>query len=159
MMHGIIWGARFDNQNDPTTLGSSDTDIFNCDNKFEGDKKPSGGDLFSFDNKPSERDLFSFENNFDDDKKSPEREIFSFDGDFGGEFSSYSQPNAPAQGNAIMPKDRASIWFSNASCPSLESIQAASNEDESSKDGVKMLMSQMHDLSFMLETGPSIRSG
>ncbi|KAL1562379.1 hypothetical protein AAHA92_04965 [Salvia divinorum] len=129
---------------------STDTDIFSFDNKFEGDKKPSGGDLFSFENK------------FEDDKKSPERDIFSFDGDFRGEFSGYSQPNAPAQGNAMMSEDPASIWFSDTSNPSLISVQVASNEDafgQSSKDGVKALMSQMHNLSFMLETDLSIPSG
>ncbi|XP_057796675.1 uncharacterized protein LOC131012701 [Salvia miltiorrhiza] len=167
----------FDNkfEGDKNTL---DTDIFSFNNKFEDDKKPLEGDLFSFDNKlerdnkPSEGDLFSFDNKFEGDKKSPERDLFSFDSDFGGDFSGYSQPNlfststsssnAPAEGKAMMSDDPASIWFSDVSSPSLESVQAANNEDafgQSSKDGVKMLMSQIHDLSFMLETDLSIPSG
>ncbi|KAL1567620.1 hypothetical protein AAHA92_03080 [Salvia divinorum] len=141
---------------------SSYKDVFIFNNMFGDVKKPSESDLFNFDNKPSDEDLFSFDNKFEDSKKSPERDLFSFDGDFGGDFSSYSQPNAPVQGNAIMSEDPTSIWFSDVNSPSLESVQAASNKDasgQSSKDGVKMLMSQMHDLSFMLETDLSIPSG
>ncbi|XP_047973546.1 uncharacterized protein LOC125215996 [Salvia hispanica] len=138
---------------------SSDKDVFNFDNMFGDVKKPSESDLFSFDNKPSGGDLFSFDNKFKDDKITPERDLFSFDGDFGGDFSGYSQPNAPAQGNAVMSEDPTSIWFGDVSSPSLESVQAASNEDASGQDGVKALMSQMHDLSFMLETDLSVPSG
>lgn len=48
------------------------------------------------------------------------------------------------------------------SSPSLESGLSAKNEDaigQSSEDHVKTLISQMHDLSFMLNTDLSIPSG
>lgn len=152
-------------------------DFFSFDNKLEGEKKFSEGDLFSFDNKfeddkkSSERDLFSFENKFEGEKKSLESDLFSFDNNFGGDFSGSSQPNlfssstnqgnAPTEGSAIMSENDASNWFSDPSNSTLESGQTANSGDalgQSTKDDVKMLISQMHDLSFMLETDLSIPS-
>lgn len=154
----------------------SERDFFSFDDKLEGDKS-SERDLFSFDNKfeddkkSSERDLFSFDNKFEGEKKSSASDLFSFDNNFGGDFSGSPQPNlfsssirnsnAPTESNAIMSENNASNWFSDASSPSLESGQAANNGDafgQSTKDDVKMLISQMHDLSFMLETDLSIPS-
>ncbi|KAH6764694.1 hypothetical protein C2S51_015943 [Perilla frutescens var. frutescens] len=148
---------RFDNTLEVDK--SSEGDLFSFNNKFEGDKKSSEGDVFSFDTK------------FEDDKKSIERDLFSFDSNFGGDFSGCPQPNlfststsninAPTEGNAILSENSVSNWFSDAISPSLESGQAANNGDafgQSTKDDVKMLISQMHDLSFMLETDLSIPS-
>ncbi|KAI3465628.1 hypothetical protein Pfo_022291 [Paulownia fortunei] len=105
------------------------------------------------------------------DQKSSEIELLSLDNKFEGDFGSFSQPNlfstsssnsnALTEVNAIMSENPASDWLSDAGSPSYESGQAANNGDASGKstnDDVKMLISQMHDLSFMLETNLCIPS-
>ncbi|KAK6141174.1 hypothetical protein DH2020_025092 [Rehmannia glutinosa] len=106
------------------------------------------------------------------DQKSSEIDLFSLGNKFeGGDFGSFSQPdlfstsnsnnNALTEVNAIKSESPASDWFGGAASPSHESGQAANNGDASGKsteDDVKMLISQMHDLSFMLDTNLRIPS-
>ncbi|KAL0405394.1 UNVERIFIED_CONTAM: hypothetical protein Slati_3853300 [Sesamum latifolium] len=124
---------------------SSEIDLLSLDNKFDEGNLGS----FSQPNLSSEIDLLSLDKKFDE-----------------GNLGSFSQPNlfptstgdsdALTEANVIMPENRAS------SCPSYESGQGANNGDaarKSTDDDVKMLISQTHDLSFMLETNLSIPSG
>ncbi|PIN21174.1 hypothetical protein CDL12_06134 [Handroanthus impetiginosus] len=144
---------------------SMDEDSFDEWNDFTGSTSlqvPSqdawtGSDhqVSTSDQKPSEIDLFSFvDNKFN-----------------GGDSSSFSQPdlfstsmhnsNAPADVNNITSQNLASDWFNDASVLSQEAGQAANNAEASEKstnDEVKKLISQMHDLSFMLETDLCIPS-
>ncbi|KAL8552700.1 hypothetical protein ACS0TY_001403 [Phlomoides rotata] len=134
-----------------------DEDLFEDWDDFIGSTSlqvPSKNDQdFSYDEKSSERDLFSFNN--------------KFEGDFGG-FSqanlfstSTSTSNAPTEVNAILSENPAAM-LTDTSSPSLGSAGGANDEDafgRSTEDDVKMLISQMHDLSFMLETDLSIPSG
>ncbi|XP_020547163.1 uncharacterized protein LOC110011430 [Sesamum indicum] len=105
------------------------------------------------------------------DQKSSEIDLLSLDNKFDeGKLGSFSKPNlfptstsdtdALTEANFIMPENHASSG--DASSPSYESGQGANNGDAAGKsldDDVKMLISQTHDLSFMLETNLSIPSG
>ncbi|KAK4420544.1 hypothetical protein Salat_2004800 [Sesamum alatum] len=128
---------------------SSEIDLLGLDNKFDEGNLGS----FSQPNLSSEMDLLSLDSKFDE-----------------GDLGSFSQPNlfstptsdtdALTEANAVMPENHASSC--DASSPSHESGQDANNGDAAGKstdDDVKMLISQTHDLSFMLETNLSIPSG
>ncbi|KAL0301795.1 UNVERIFIED_CONTAM: hypothetical protein Sradi_6456300 [Sesamum radiatum] len=130
------------------------------------DQKSSEIDLLSLDNKFDERNLGSFSQ----PNLSSEIDLLSLDNKLDkGNLGSFSQPNlcptatsdsdALTEANVIMPENHASSC--DASSP-YESGQGANNRDATGKspdDDVKMLISQTHDLSFMLETDLSIPSG
>ncbi|KAL3624674.1 hypothetical protein CASFOL_031342 [Castilleja foliolosa] len=100
------------------------------------DQKSSEVDLFSFDNKSEKGDFGSFS----------ETDLFS---------TSISYSNATTDVNATMSENPASDRLFDDSGASHESGQAANDgnaSEKSTEDNVKMLISQMHDLSFMLET-------
>ncbi|XP_011079005.1 uncharacterized protein LOC105162625 [Sesamum indicum] len=142
-------GIQSDYQVPISDQKSSEIDLLSLDNQF------NEGNLGSFSqpNLSSEIDLLSLDNKFDE-----------------GKLGSFSQPNlfptstsdtdALTEANMIMPENHASSG--DASSPSYESGQGANNGDAAGKsldDDVKMLISQTHDLSFMLETNLSIPSG
>ncbi|GER31581.1 dentin sialophospho protein [Striga asiatica] len=100
--------------------------------------------------------------------KSSEMDIFSFDDRSAkSNFGSFSQPNlfstSTSNNNtltevkALTSETPTSDWLFDSSSPSHESGQVTNGK--SAEDDVKMLISQMHDLSFMLDSNLSIPSG
>ncbi|KAG8364587.1 hypothetical protein BUALT_Bualt18G0012800 [Buddleja alternifolia] len=144
-----------------------DDDSFGEWNDFTGSTSlqiPSSNDwigseyqVSTSDKKSSELDLFGLENNFEE-----------------RDFGDFAQPNlfstSTSKDNvltkeviAVASESPASDWLSDATIPSFESGQAPKTSDAIGqspevKDDVTMLISQMHDLSFMLESNLSIPS-
>ncbi|KAL7142282.1 hypothetical protein ABFS83_08G113700 [Erythranthe nasuta] len=99
------------------------------------------------------------------EQKSSEMDFFSSSNDFAeADFGGFSQPNlfststsnsnALTEANSIVPE--IPNWLSDGNEAAKNVVDAS---EKSTKDEVMMLISQMHDLSFMLDTNLSIPTG
>ncbi|KAL7102411.1 hypothetical protein ACP275_08G118900 [Erythranthe tilingii] len=99
------------------------------------------------------------------EQKSSEMDFFSSNNDFAeADFDGFSQPNlfSTSTSNSNALTDTTSIvpeipiWLSDGNEAAKNVVDAS---EKSTKDEVMMLISQMHDLSFMLDTNLSIPTG